>query len=824
MFEESNIDIPILSVYETKSSKVGSTLFSKHEVLVERLLAQTGAKEEQLLQADKMHSKICMLCAGDNLSLQLRAFFTKVESSISRQRLEASTQHTASVAWTKTVEEVPQHGRPLPQTDSSFPSMPAATAGASVDITSYEILSLREPMKGVYQTVQLPQYFFKPHTRNPDFYGRQDVLHTLAEGLNPSVDSRSRSFALCGAGGLGKTSVAVEYAYRNKSMYEAIFILQASDSEKLAQSFAEISLALGLESEAGDQIVSKNLVFRWLSQPVRRMSEGTAILEDQNQDIVPWLLVFDNADDLSILRDYWPESEYGSILVTSRDPLAKTRTYVAISSGLELEPFVEVEAGLLLRNLTGLAATADIQSSELVARKLSGLPLAIMQIAGTMVRRDLSFEEFSSLYDQEALRADLHRANEFASTARTLYTTWNFHDLSQSALSLINVITFFDPDQISEDILMMMSSVEVRHRPEEYPVTATGFMDARSELAKSSLVKRNRERKELVIHRIIQDAARLRMQPDVVDSCFISVTHLLYTAWPFSEFEFSTARWRLCEPLISHVANLYRIYQQTDALKAVKEGRPELARLFMDFGWYFIERGTLDEARPYLQSSLELCDLVPESTHITRGDAEGCLAQLLNITNDYKAAMVHAKVAAGIFQVHDPLGWRMAQAQNEVCEAYIAASKYQEALQQAELSMKSYFALPEDDYPDWAVMNKAYALYKLGRLDEANDTLEDYLDLRAKKFGPMDSESLKSVHNETETILVDSYAELANASTYWVARTLYSLALAQEMAGRHEESARTSEKYSIAMRKLSKEHGRELKYKDLDDLIRNNWD
>jgi hypothetical protein len=65
-------------------------------------------------------------------------------------------------------------------------------------------------------------------------------------------------------------------------------------------------------------------------------------------------------------------------------------------------------------------------------------------------------------------------------------------------------------------------------------------------------------------------------------------------------------------------------------------------------------------------------------------------------------------------------------------------------------------------------MNKAYALYKLGRLDEANDTLEDYLDLRAKKFGPMDSESLKSVHNGTGTTLADSYAELANASTYWV--------------------------------------------------------
>jgi hypothetical protein len=458
----------------------------------------------------------------------------------------------------------------------------------SVDMSSFDILPLKEPIEGIYQEVNLPQYFFKPHTRNPDFFARQDILDVLKQALGPpgapSQSTSLKSFALCGAGGLGKTSIAVEYAYANKDIYEAIFILHASDTEKLAQSFAEISVALGLEIEAGDQIVSKNVVLGWLSQPMRHIQEGTMVFGGQKQDLVSWLLIFDNADDLNVLRDFWPEAACGSILVTSRDPLAKTRTYVPITEGVDLEPFSAAEAGLLLRKLTGCSSRADVQPSEMVAGKLSGLPLALTQIAGTIVRRDLSFDEFLFLYDQETLRLDIHQANVLLD-AKTLYTIWNFEDLSPGALSLLNIIAFFDPDQISEDVLAKMTEVDSAYQPRQYPKSNATFIEARSELSKSSLLRRHRERRELTIHRIIQDSARVRMDFGTLKDCFISVSYLLYASWPFSEFEHSTARWRLCEPVIPHVANLHRMFLESNALRDVEEVRPRLARLFMDFGW-----------------------------------------------------------------------------------------------------------------------------------------------------------------------------------------------------------------------------------------------
>lgn len=68
---------------------------------------------------------------------------------------------------------------------------------------------------------------------------------------------------------------------------------------------------------------------------------------------VAWLLVFDNADDLSVVVDYLPVSDNGSIFVTSRDPLAKTQSRFRVTEGIDLYPLPIEEAATLLRELTG---------------------------------------------------------------------------------------------------------------------------------------------------------------------------------------------------------------------------------------------------------------------------------------------------------------------------------------------------------------------------------------------------------------------------------------------------------------------------------------
>src|SRR6266700_2755461 len=74
----------------------------------------------------------------------------------------------------------------------------------------------------IYTTERLSLWTI-PYPRNPHFAGREDLLEQLALGLSPSCSGGSTSTrravltqpeAIKGLGGIGKTQLAVEYAYR----------------------------------------------------------------------------------------------------------------------------------------------------------------------------------------------------------------------------------------------------------------------------------------------------------------------------------------------------------------------------------------------------------------------------------------------------------------------------------------------------------------------------------------------------------------------------------------------------------------------------------
>lgn len=456
------------------------------------------------------------------------------------------------------------------------------------------MIALQKAISGIGRTLNLPTYVLKPHQPNPDFYGREDVLQELENILSPQSGTHLdrplfglKTFALCGTGGVGKTQIAVEYAYKSKGDFDAIFFLQADDTTKLAQGFADISLALGLEAQAAaeDQAVSRDLVLGWLSQPMKRIQEGSNPVDDAAKPDATWLIIFDNADDLSILADYWPVTGTGSVLVTSRDPLAKSRAHIPVDHGLDLEPLSVSEGGSLLRQITGIDKEKDVETSITIATKLSGLPLAINQIARTISRRNLSFEEFLELYNDQSIRSEIYQSKN-GLDSKSLYTLWAFEDLSSVALGLLNIVSFLDPDRISEKLLSATDSCKKAiFTNEDYPVSTQTFIGARTELTKSSLLKRNIDLEELLVHRIIQDIVRTRMSLEIFQSTFDNATGLLHCSWPFSEFEHSTQRWLLCEPLVSHINNIHSIFKQTEVLNTSTARRPKFAQLLMEFGW-----------------------------------------------------------------------------------------------------------------------------------------------------------------------------------------------------------------------------------------------
>lgn len=415
----------------------------------------------------------------------------------------------------------------------------------------------------------LPCFMLAQYSPNPDFVGRKDAFGLIDEYLLPreSDDSRNiqntRLFGLCGMGGIGKTDLAVQYAFSRRSKFGAVFWLEAGGVSQLASDFGRIAAQLGLESpdEVKDLGSSKEIAKAWLSKP-----RSNSIQADGKRENDSWLLIFDNADNLDIIADYLPWSGNGSVLITSRDPFAKT-LFFNNGSGLDLEPLETTEAAMLLRKL--ITRTEDAQSPDehnasiSIANKLDSLPLAMTQMAGFIRRRHISIREFVDLYATDARYAEIHDVSNPLQDRRygyTLATAYNFQDLSTHATRLLQALAFMNPDRIQEDIFLNP------HRQDNDASTfwtAFAFENARFDLLGSSMIKRNIHKRELWIHRVIQAEVRARMDEGERYEAFKAAVSLLAALWPPGDLcSQASKRWALCEDLLPHLERFYQLYTE----------------------------------------------------------------------------------------------------------------------------------------------------------------------------------------------------------------------------------------------------------------------
>lgn len=403
-------------------------------------------------------------------------------------------------------------------------------------------------------------------------------------------EMRVRTFALCGPGGIGKTQVATEFVYLSKDHYDAIFWIQADEREKLSQEYSNVALKLRLvledSADSRDPIVAQDLVKEWFGNPVKQYKKTDTDKEEKAR----WLIIFDNVNDPDILNDFWPldYSGSGAVLITSRDPLAKTYIY-SENSGVSLPPFTTDEASKFLLKLTRREGEVEErQSGFAVAERLGGHPLAITQMAGVIDRRELSFEEFLRIFEEEEIRKILFETQIGNSKARagyqhTLDTVWALEKLSKGSATLLDVLSLLDPDKIPERIL---ESKPPNINMYEYPSTNAEFFEARTQLLQSSLITRHRSAKQITIHCLIQDGARSKMLPERFNKIFPLTVSLLYAVWPFENFSFGhkVSRWSLCVDLFPHVIQLQKYASSLIQSSNITEDILQFPKLLSDAG------------------------------------------------------------------------------------------------------------------------------------------------------------------------------------------------------------------------------------------------
>lgn len=437
----------------------------------------------------------------------------------------------------------------------------------------------------------LPCHYLPSFPQNEDFFGRVSVLKTLKEAFCHSTDradmstssaSKLGTFILHGPGGVGKTQVAAEFIYRYREAFDAVFWIHADQRSKLVKDINRSVIKLGLVTEtsadARDHMFTKELFMTWLANPVRSsQSDSTK---------ASWLLVFDHVVDPDILNEFWPvECTAGSILITSRTPMPWGSSAYPTA---ELGPFTPEESAQFLHNLTGRGSSvAEQQCASILGQRLGGMPMTLTQLAGIIVQEDWTFTEFTHAHDErESKRAimklRLDAVPELAGSEH-FSSEWAMESLEQSR-ALLDVLSMLDADDIPERILAAdPKNVTV----DGYPSSFSAYEAARSELLEYSLISRVGASNKILVHRIVQDAARRNMSPAYFRSVLNTCVMLISEAWPFLPLDWrhSVARWPICEELFPHIIRLREFKKYIPVSVEDIKGAYAFARLATNAGW-----------------------------------------------------------------------------------------------------------------------------------------------------------------------------------------------------------------------------------------------
>lgn len=489
----------------------------------------------------------------------------------------------------------------------------------------------------------LPPYWHVPFPHNPFFTGREEILEALHTYLHADqMVALTQSYALHGLGGVGKTQIALEYAYRHALEYSAVFWIGAETSESITSSLLRVAEVLQLpEREDRDQQRAVAAVQHWLVTHRR------------------WLLIWDNVEDLALLDHFLPSARAGAILLTTRCQALGT-----LARGIDLLPMGQEEGVLfLLRRAKVLDPQASgeqvrqfvLQMPALYASAIDlvtamgGLPLALDQTGayleatqcGLSVYLDLFRIRRASLLKLRGARACGHPEPVSTTLILSVATTAQYHP---AVYDLLRVCALLQPDTIPEELFRQGAE----HLGAQLRAVCGDELEWNQVVALAcaySLLHRQAEEQTLSLHRLVQAVLLDTMTETEREQWSRRVVEALDTVFPDVEQAKKYAIWRQCERLLSHAL---LCLQQT----AASENFLALASLAYKVAQYLCEQGRYAEAEAHYLRALHIFEQALGPDHILVAESLNGLANLYRDQNQYAEAEALFQRALSIRERH----------------------------------------------------------------------------------------------------------------------------------------------------------------------------
>ncbi len=624
-----------------------------------------------------------------------------------------------------------------------------------------------------------------PYQRNPFFTGREELLkhmHLALHAENTAMLAHPQG--ITGLGGIGKTQTALEYAYRYRHEYAAVFWVHAETTLTLASSLMELAHVLQLpERDEPDQRIIVEAVLRWL-----RLHAG-------------WLVIFDNLDDIAVAEPFLPKTGPGHLLFTTR-----AHSLGGIAQRLEVQTMEQETGALFLLRRAGLLPLTDMLDrapleenglAHKISQEMDGLPLALDQAGAYIKETPSTLQEYLTLYETRRNELFQIRGNSEENYPASVATTWalSFERISHhnpAAAELLDFCAFLSPDAIPEELLTrgaaflspLLQSIAINPLQLDRAIAA---------LLAYSLINRNADANILSIHRLVQavlqDAMEAQVQSQWIERTIRVVHHeflfgdMAVEKWPQYERVLPhaiavTARnkeWddklpempELLTNTATYLGNRSR-YEEAELLyartlqvleQALGPEHVEVASSMHNLATVYAEQGNYTAAEKLYQRALGIREREMGSAHPEVANSLHSLAILYTEQGYYKKAeLLHQRALQIREQVLEPGHFDIASSLNSQASLYKDLGKYTKAEQFYQRALSIYKRALGIEHPDVAMCldNLASLYVEMDNYAEAEQLYQQALQLRERVLGAdhasvaMNLNNLATLYSEQE--------------------------------------------------------------------------
>jgi tetratricopeptide (TPR) repeat protein len=654
------------------------------------------------------------------------------------------------------------------------------------------------------------------------------------------LENATRPLALVGLGGVGKTRLAIEHAWRQIGRCNAVLLVSAGSAEALNRNLAGLCnpTALDLPGQTlTEEAAQRQAALHWL-----QANPG-------------WLLILDNVDTpeaAAEVETLLPQLSGGQLVLTTR-----LRNWSAAVQLQEVEVLTpeDATAFLLERTAERRRQAADDASvaRAMAVDDLGGLALALEQAGAFINQRRLSLSDYRSQWQTNRQVVLAWNDPRLMQYDRSLLTTWftSYQQVGEAACGLLRRLAWLSPEPIPESLLEVKLPDDTLAGKDQW--------EALCELEGYSLVIRSAKASMFSVHRIVQQVARLwQQQPnnlhpnelnqalDWINTAFVEDPKDV-RSWPFlgslaphaktvSSFADKAG---IAEPtlkLITRLAGLLAekaVYSDAEPLMrlalAIAEAsygseHPNVAAALSNLALLLKTTGRLAETEPLMRRALLISEKNYGGNHQMVAICLSNLAEFLGKTNRLAEAEPLMRRALIIDEAtYGSEHPSVATSLNNLAEILIMSGRLEEGerLQRKALTIIENSHGSSDPRVAPYLHNIAVLLLATSRLVEAESMIRKELKIVESAYGtehPRTADALESLSlllftgkslTEAEEMLcraLDIYNKIYSANHPCISHACYNLAQVLIRSGKVIE-AESLMRQSIEMVMATYEHG-----------------